>query len=131
MSWASLLAGFFVAHMVGDYLLQTDWQARHKLGGLGRDGVARRALLAHVATYTLAFVPALIWIGDELGGGWALLAGTLVALPHLVVDDGRIVRLYLTRVKHAEPTDARIAGPVDQSFHALSLCIVALLVGAA
>jgi hypothetical protein len=131
VSWASVLAGFFVAHMVGDYLLQTDWQARHKLGGLGRDGVARRALLAHVATYTLAFVPALVWIGDELGVGWALLAGALVALPHLVVDDGRIIRLYLMRVKHAEPTDARIAGPVDQSFHALSLCIVALIVGAA
>ncbi len=63
--------------MVGDYLLQTDWQARHKTGGLGRNPVARRALLAHVATYTLAFVPALIWIGDELGAGWALLAGAL------------------------------------------------------
>ena len=54
-----------------------------------------------------------------------------MALPHLVVDDGRIISLYLTRVKHAEATDARIAGPVDQAFHALSLCIVALLVGAA
>jgi hypothetical protein len=131
VSWASVLAGFFVAHMVGDYLLQTDWQARHKVGGLGRDPVARRALLAHVATYTLAFVPAFIWIGDELGAGWALLAAALVALPHLVIDDGRIVAAYLSRVKHAAVSDARIAGPVDQSFHALSLCIVALLVGAA
>ena len=48
-----------------------------------------------------------------------------------MIDDGRIVGLYLTRVKHAEATDARIAGPVDQAFHALSLCIVALLIGAA
>ena len=48
--------------MVGDYLLQTDWQARNKRGGLGGDPVARRALLTHVTTYTLAFVPALIWI---------------------------------------------------------------------
>jgi hypothetical protein len=131
VSWTAVLAGFFVAHMVGDYLLQTDWQARHKMGGLGSDGVARRALLAHVVTYTLAFVPAFIWIGDELGAGWALLAGALVALPHLVIDDGRIVCVYLTRVKHAEATDARIAGPVDQSFHALCLCILALLIGAA
>ena len=130
MSWVSVLAGFFVAHMVGDYLLQTDWQARHKLGGLGRDPVARRALLAHVATYTLAFVPAFIWIGDELGVGWAVLTAALVAVPHLVIDDGRIVAAYLARVKHAE-VDPRIAGPVDQSFHALSLCVVALLVGAA
>ena len=130
MSWVSVLAGFFVAHMVGDYLLQTDWQARHKTGGLGRNAAARRALFAHVATYTLAFVPALIWIGDELSIGWAILAGALVALPHLLIDDGRIVGLYLARVKHAEP-DPRIAAPVDQAFHALSLCIVALLVGAA
>jgi hypothetical protein len=129
VSWVSVLAGFFVAHMVGDYLLQTDWQARHKFGGLGRDAVARRALLAHVATYTLAFVPALIWIGGELSVGWAVLAGALVALPHLVIDDGRIVGLYLARVKHAE-LDPRIAAPVDQAFHALSLCVVAMLIGA-
>ena len=130
MTWTAVLAGFFVAHMVGDYLLQTDWQARHKSHGLGRDPVARRALFAHVATYTLAFVPALIWIGSELSAGWAVLAGVLVALPHLVIDDGRIVGLYLERVKHAE-MDPRIASPVDQAFHALSLCVVALLIGAA
>ena len=34
VSWVSVLAGFLVAHMVGDYLLQTDWQARNKRGGL-------------------------------------------------------------------------------------------------
>ena len=33
MSWVSVFAAFLVAHMVGDYLLQTDWQARHKRGG--------------------------------------------------------------------------------------------------
>jgi hypothetical protein len=58
-----------------------------------------------------------------------VLAAALVALPHLVVDDGRIVSLYLKRVKHAD-ADPRIAAPVDQAFHALCLCIVALLIGA-
>ncbi len=43
MSWVSVLAAFLVAHMVGDYLFQTDWQARNKRGGLGSDPVARRA----------------------------------------------------------------------------------------
>ena len=44
VSWVSVLAGFLVAHMVGDYLLQTDWQARHKRGGLRqRPGRAPRA----------------------------------------------------------------------------------------
>ena len=45
VSWVSVLAGFLVAHMVGDYLLQTDWQARNKRCGLGGDPVALRALL--------------------------------------------------------------------------------------
>jgi hypothetical protein len=130
VSWVDVLAVFIVAHMVGDYLFQTDWQARHKRGGLS-GGVALRALSAHVATYTLAFVPALIWIGGEVGAGWAVLAGALVALPHMVVDDSRIVRAYLAHVKRAPGFDISLAASVDQSFHVLSLCLVALLVGAA
>ena len=129
MNWASLLASFFVAHLVGDYLLQTDWQARNKHGGLGGDRTARRALVTHVATYTLAFVPAAIWIGSEVGAGWAVGALALVALPHLVVDDGRIVGFYLLHVKGAKAIDPGLAASVDQAFHALSLSIVALLVG--
>lgn len=131
MSWVSVFAAFLVAHMVGDYLLQTEWQARHKRGGLGRDPVARRALVKHVTMYTLAFVPAFVWIGSDLDAGWAIVAALLVFLPHLVIDDGRVVRLYLSRVKHADGFDVGLAASVDQSFHVLSLWLVALLVGAA
>lgn len=130
MSWVAVFAGFLVAHMVGDYLFQTDWQARNKRGGLAGDRTAFRALATHVATYTVAFVPALIWIGDELSAGWALLAAALIALPHLVVDDGRIVRAYLTRIKRVERFDPGLAASVDQSFHVLSLFLLALLMGA-
>ena len=52
-----------VCHAAGDFLLQTDWQARNKQAGLGSDPLRRRALFTHIATYTLAFVPALVWIG--------------------------------------------------------------------
>ena len=65
MEWFEVFAVFLVSHLVGDYLLQTDWQAVHKHRGLGPDPVSRRALASHVATYTLAFVPALIWLGGE------------------------------------------------------------------
>jgi uncharacterized protein DUF3307 len=131
MSWVSVFAGFLVAHMVGDYLLQTDWQARHKRGGL-TDPAARRALLTHVTTYTLAFVPAFVWIASELDVGWAMVAAVLVFVPHLIVDDGRVVALYLARVKHVNGVDAvGVASSVDQSFHVLSLWLVALLLGAA
>ena len=98
MSWVSVFASFLVAHMVGDYLFQTDWQARNKRGGLS-GGVALRALATHVTTYTLAFLPALVWIGDVLDPGWGVLAAALIFLPHFVLDDGRIVRAHLTHVK--------------------------------
>ena len=62
MPWVEVFAVFVVSHLAGDYLLQTDWQAENKRGGLGGDPVARRALLSHVTTYTLAFVPAFIWL---------------------------------------------------------------------
>ena len=130
MSWVSVFASFLVAHMVGDYLFQTDWQARNKRGGLS-GGVAFRALASHVTTYTLAFAPALIWIGDELDAAWALLAAALIFLPHLIIDDGRLVRLYLARVKRVDGFDVGIAASVDQSFHVLSLFLVAILLGAA
>jgi len=131
VSWVSVLAGFLVAHMVGDYLLQTDWQARNKRGGLGADPVARRALLTHVTTYTLAFLPALVWIGVELDPVWGVVAGVLIFVPHLMIDDGRLVSLYLVRVKRADGLNVGLAASVDQSFHVLSLWLVAMLVSAA
>jgi hypothetical protein len=131
MTWVSVFAGFAVAHMVGDYLLQTDWQARNKQCGLGRSGESRRALFSHVTTYTLAFVPVFVWIGVE-GSAWmAVACAALVFFPHLVVDDGRVVRGYVQAVKHADIRDTGILRSVDQSFHVLSLCLVALLAGSA
>ena len=44
MPWVEVFAVFTVCHLTGDYLLQTDWQARNKRGGLGSNPVARRAL---------------------------------------------------------------------------------------
>ena len=131
MSWVSVFAGFIVAHMVGDYLFQTDWQALNKRGGLTAGGVSRKALVCHVSTYTLAFLPAFIWIGSELDPVWAIVAAVLVYVPHLVIDDGRLVGLYLARVKHVEGPNLGVAASVDQSFHVLSLFLAALVVGAA
>ena len=46
------------------------------------------------------------------------------------MDDGRVVRLWLGRVKGAERFDVGLAAQVDQSFHVLSLFLVAILLGA-
>jgi hypothetical protein len=129
VSWVDAFAAFLVAHMVGDYLFQTDWQARHKRGGLTGDGIALRALMSHVTTYTIAFIPALIWIGRETDAVVAVVSAVLIFIPHLIVDDGRLVRFYLARVKRADGFDVGLAASVDQSFHVLSLSLVAILVG--
>ena len=131
MSWVEVFAAFVVCHLAGDYLLQTEFQATNKRGGLGRDAVARRALVGHVALYTLAFVPALVWIGLERSAAGAVALGWLIAIPHLIQDDGRPVSAYLRRVKR---TDADIHGAlfasVDQSLHVLALFGAALLAAA-
>jgi uncharacterized protein DUF3307 len=129
MPWVEVFAAFVVCHLVGDYLLQTDWQALHKRGGLGADPQSRRALLSHIAGYTLAFVPALIWLADDIGA-WAIATGALIAVPHMVQDDGRLLTLYMLRVKHTDPrAHPSVAAAADQSFHFVALFLTALLVG--
>jgi hypothetical protein len=130
--WVEIFAVFVVSHAAGDYLLQTDWQATNKRGGLGRDPVARRALFSHVAVYTLAFVPAGAWLAGDMSplGLVALAAG--IFLPHLVEDDGRLLTAYLVRVKGpGAATSPAVYQTVDQSFHLLVLFATALVVHAA
>ena len=130
MPWVEVFAVFFVSHLVGDFGLQTEWQALNKHGGLGPDREARRALASHIATYTLAYVPALLWLGGEIGAGAALGTAALIALPHLVQDDGRLVRAYVARVKGTDPDEnPGVTVMVDQSFHLVALLLVAFLVG--
>jgi hypothetical protein len=129
MPWVEVFAVFFVSHGVGDYMLQTDWQATHKHGGLGRDPVRRRALLSHIATYTLAFVPALIWLWSSLHAEVFAIAA-LIAVPHLIQDDGTALAWYGQKVKGADiRANLPLAAALDQSFHILALFLVALLAG--
>ena len=130
MPWVEVFAVLVVSHAVGDFLLQTEWQATHKHGGLGRDPVRRRALLAHVTTYTLAFVPALIWLGGDLGAAALVAVAAGVFLPHAVQDDGRLLGVYVRTVKHTEPAPGMLMLAVDQCFHLLVLFGLALAAGA-
>jgi hypothetical protein len=127
--WVEVFSVFLVCHLVGDYLLQTDWQAAHKRGGLGPNRESRRALLAHITTYTLAFAPALIWLLDEIGG-WVIGVAALIALPHMVQDDGRLLERYIAFIKGEPATrNAAVVAVVDQSFHVVVLFLIALLAG--
>lgn len=122
-----VFAVLVICHLAGDYIAQTEWQAVHKYGGLGRDAESRRALVAHVTSYTLMFVPAFVWLADDLGAAVVAVVA-LVSLPHLVQDDGRLLVGYVRRFKHAdvEPGDPLFMS-IDQSFHMVLLFGIALL----
>ncbi len=128
MTWVEVFTAFVVSHLVGDYLLQTDWQALHKRGGLARGAApeARRALFTHVSVYTVCFVPALVAIELGVELVWVIPA---IFIPHLIQDDGRLLHSYMMRVKRLDPKEnLAVSIAVDQTFHLLALLAVALLI---
>lgn len=129
MPWVEVFTVFVVSHLVGDYLLQTEWQAINKPGGLSGSPTMRRALVSHIVTYTLAFVPSLIWLSSSLDAGVFGVAA-LVAIPHLIQDDGHLLTGYARTFKRADlAANPGLAASLDQSFHVLALFLTALLAG--
>ena len=128
MSWVEVFAVFLVCHLVGDFALQTQFQAQNKFGGLGRDPRARRALLTHCATYLLAFVPAFVWLWPD-HAAMVVLTAVLLFGTHVLEDDGRLLHLYMRRVKHTDPAEHPLVTlALDQTLHVLILLGLALLV---
>ena len=127
MRWEEIFLVFVVCHVTGDFLLQTDWQATHKRGGLSSNRESRRALFSHVTVYTLCFVPAVIWIAsNSSAAAIALLA--VVFIPHLILDDARVVIAWNRRVKGGSPPPGDpVYMAIDQSFHLVCLFGTALL----
>ena len=127
MLWVQAFVVLGVSHMVGDFVLQTEWQATHKHGGLGPDPEARRALFAHVFTYSLALLPAFVWLTVEVGPAGVLIAALILAT-HLIQDDGRLLYAYMRRVKKADPLNyPQLTILVDQSVHFAILFLASLL----
>jgi hypothetical protein len=125
--WEAVFAVFVVCHVAGDFLLQTDWQAVHKRGGLSRRPEARRALISHVTVYTLCFVPALIWIAAHTTA-LALALLPVIYIPHLIQDDGRVLIAWNRIVKRSAPPQGEfVYTAIDQSFHLVFLFGTALL----
>ena len=126
MSWPPVFAAFLVCHLAGDLLLQTEWQALTKVRGLG-DPEGRRALLAHAATYMLPYLPVLIWIAEDRSVARAVLVALLIAVPHVLVDDGHFVAAWLRQVKHSPHAAPSLRLMVDQSFHVVCLLGAAVI----
>jgi len=76
-----------VCHLVGDYLLQSDWMAQEKTKNSW-------AALCHAATYTLPFA---VLIAIYTGTAWpveegAVLAIMLIMWSHFIIDHWRLAR---------------------------------------
>ncbi|HEX6387967.1 MAG TPA: DUF3307 domain-containing protein [Solirubrobacteraceae bacterium] len=128
MPWVEVFTVLVIAHLVGDFLLQTEWQATNKHGGLGGDPVKRRALIMHILTYAIPFVPAFIWVADEETAGNAIAAAVIVLGTHLVQDDGRALTWYVLRVKKTSAAFGSVLWvAIDQSLHIAWLFAAALV----
>lgn len=130
--WADIFCVLAVSHLVGDFALQTDDQAVNKHGGLARGNRrGRSALLRHGASYTLAFVPAFVWLAGDLS--WSVIAvAAAVTIPHVVQDDGRLLAAYMRRVKGSDPKALPIVAlGLDQTMHFAALLLLALAVAPA
>jgi len=131
VNWVEVFTVYLVCHCVGDFLLQTEFQATRKAGGLGSDPVARRALLSHLFTYSLTFIPAFIWIADHHSAGRLVASIAIVVLTHLVQDDRRLLYRYTITVKKADPPpDHPLWIFIDQSAHLVWLFAAALAAAA-
>jgi hypothetical protein len=93
--------GPFVAHLIGDFILQNDWMARRK-----KD--SSWVCLVHVVVYMLPFLLcALNW--------WQLLA---IAAQHFAQDRSAFILWWMRVWKRVHPDHRKgIALFVDQAFH--------------
>lgn len=129
MPWVEVFVAFLVSHLAGDYIAQTEFQAMNKHGGLGRDPVARRALGTHALVYLLCFAPALLWLASEVSAVTLALCAAAIVVPHVIQDDGRVIAWWMRTVKKTSDEPGLLTMAVDQSFHVVTLLLLAVVVG--
>ncbi|WNS82474.1 DUF3307 domain-containing protein [Domibacillus sp. DTU_2020_1001157_1_SI_ALB_TIR_016] len=100
-----------LAHLIGDYLFQTSWMARHK--------VSRWVpLLAHCFLYTF-IVSLFSWLTF---GGLSPLAIAFIFLTHVIIKRRTLVAWRVRTVMKARgPESGWLGMIVDQIFHLLVL----------
>lgn len=75
-----ITADQFLCHLIGDYILQSDWMAQNKTK-------ANRPALVHAFVYSLCFVPLLDWRHRTAIGSFLVIFST-----HFFIDRYRLAR---------------------------------------
>lgn len=133
-TFAAVYALLHAAHQAGDFLAQTDVQARRKPCRTDRTTQCTEleswgALLGHISTYHLAQAAALTLGNHFLGLGLTrtrLLAGIGVsAATHAIIDRRWPVRWWMDHTGSGAFRQAGGAPHVDQAMHYLALALAA------
>jgi hypothetical protein len=118
----NLIAWCLIAHLIGDFLLQTGHEAMTK----ARGRFLNRGLLTHCLKYVACFIPVFLAYGVSL----AWLAPIFVT--HLVLDRRWLVvgwRRYVMRDSVESIKDTFwLTIVVDQTFHLIILAVICALV---
>ena len=115
MAGLTLFEGLLIAHVLGDWIFQTEWQAENK---------ARQwlPLLVHVLIYH-AIVLAVLLFGFGLRSVSVLVAVVVLAVIHVILDR-RSFTIWLMRslriTVNREP-ERWLLLAVDQSLHLITL----------
>lgn len=104
-----------VGHAVGDFLLQTSWQAENK-------SRIWKALITHSLVYSTV-----IYLLTLMAGGISLASTVIVFLSHVLLDKGNIVKWWLKTIKKEQIDNTQKRFLVDRSLHVLVLLIVTII----
>ena len=108
----TLFEYLFMAHLLGDWLLQTEWQATNKHDNL-------LALLSHIVVYHAIILLVLLW---QAGPARPLLFGVVLflAVTHALMDRFTVRPLMkFMRITEKREPERWLTVAVDQAFHLL------------
>lgn len=115
----NIFAWFILGHLLGDWLLQSDWMALGK-----RQGLITRAGLAHYTVYTLSILVVLyLSNGIPLTSPSLLLISLIVFISHWLIDATNLVEVWMAVAGQRDQSTVRMM--VDQTFHLLVLALLA------
>ncbi|OKO87772.1 hypothetical protein BRO54_3799 [Geobacillus proteiniphilus] len=110
----------YLGHKIGDYLLQSDKQAKSKQNSW-------YYLLVHCAIYSLSVIA----IPFIFMGYFNLAALFFVFITHVVIDQGALLRFWMKYIKGIKDPDTEevtmVKLEIDQTFHYIVIGIISIL----
>lgn len=116
----SLFIVLYIGHKIGDYLLQTDYQAVNKKNNW-------IALISHCFIYTLAVsIMAYVFVGFF---NWTAIF--ILFISHIIIDRKIFLNWWAKNIKRIRDTEEPAVQPglieLDQAFHYIILFIISFL----